>query len=329
MPIQNGTETIAVVANSKLKYEATKIQKVNEKIQELNNQGKEVINIDYGIPRNAGLGVSAGFISITWKKDDQKSIPPVQTTVSDYNQRTLIVNSENFNSIMKRIEIFLGDGDWDKADSYCEAVLDYDPDCAMAYVYKLLAKYKSPEISLLTFSQKIDNKEFYSDDNYIKAIKYADAALREKLHQCQNKKINIDREKKKNEIEAAKRAKAKELEETYQKALRLKDVALQSTRVEDLVEAKKLFDSIKNYKDSAHQLEEEIYKKAMYLKNVGDQDDLQKAIALFSYIMDYKDSSQQYELSQKEDWKWAKKKLAGCGLLFIFIIVLFIVLLNL
>ncbi len=289
MSIQNGIEVVNVVATTKIGYQVERNKNVNAKLEELSRQGKEVVDIKDSIPMPVLLNF-VGTVTITWKKDD--TVKSNQGQVNSYVQKSVIVNSENFNSIMKRIEIFLGDGDWDKADSYCEAVLDYDPDCAMAYVYKLLAKYKSPEISLLTFSQKIDNKEFYSDDNYIKAIKYADDALRHRLESS-----------KKEVIKTVERAKAKENEEIYQKARHLKDFALQLDNVADLLEAKKLFESIPNYKDSDQKyklIEEKIYQKAMHSKDVALQsnkwEDLYDAKKLFESISKYKDSEQQLEI---------------------------------
>lgn len=47
---------------------------------------------------------------------------------------------DNVSALLKRISIFLGDGDWAKADEYCERVLDMDPECAEAYLGKLMVE---------------------------------------------------------------------------------------------------------------------------------------------------------------------------------------------
>jgi hypothetical protein len=296
MSIQNGIEVVNVVATTKIGYQVERNKNVNAKLEELSRQGKEVVDIKDSIPMPVLLNF-VGTVTITWKKDD--AVKSNQGQVNSYVQKSVMVNSENFNSIMKRIEIFLGDSEWDKADSYCEAVLDYDPECAMAYVYKLLAKYKSTDISWLTYSEKIGNKEFYSDDNYRKAIKYADTALRKRLELYENKK-------RKNETETAERAKAKENEEIYQKAMHLKDFASQLDNDADLLEAKKLFESIPNYKDSDQKyklLEEKIYQKAMHIKDVAllsnKYSDLYEAKKLFESISKYKDSEQQFEILEE------------------------------
>jgi hypothetical protein len=273
MSIQNGIEVVNVVATTKIGYQVERNKNVNAKLEELSRQGKEVVDIKDSIPMPVLLNF-VGTVTITWKKDD--AVKSNQGQVNSYVQKSVMVNSENFNSIMKRIEIFLGDSEWDKADSYCEAVLDYDPECAMAYVYKLLAKYKSTDISWLTYSKKIGNKEFYSDDNYRKAIKYADTALRKRLELYENKK-------RKNETETAvqkEKAQAQEIEEKYIEAIHMKDVALQTNGFYDLIGAIKLFESISKYKDSEQQLE---ILKRRYRKEY--EHDFYYYLKIFTYIV--------------------------------------------
>ena len=42
--------------------------------------------------------------------------------------------------LLRRSFIFLEDGNWDNADRYCEKVLDIEPECAEAYLGKLMAE---------------------------------------------------------------------------------------------------------------------------------------------------------------------------------------------
>ena len=42
--------------------------------------------------------------------------------------------------LLKRVFLFLEDGNWTEADEYCEKVLDLDPECAEAYLGKLMAE---------------------------------------------------------------------------------------------------------------------------------------------------------------------------------------------
>ncbi len=57
--------------------------------------------------------------------------------------------AENKEQLLKRVEIFLRDGDWGNADRYCEKILDMDPECYQAYLGKLMAKVNCHNISEL------------------------------------------------------------------------------------------------------------------------------------------------------------------------------------
>ena len=73
--------------------------------------------------------------------------------------------------------MFLEDGDWDKADIYCESVLDQNPKCAEAYLGKLMAEVKiRKKEDLSKAKEPLDQS-----DNYRKVMRFADESLRERL----------------------------------------------------------------------------------------------------------------------------------------------------
>lgn len=93
---------------------------------------------------------------------------------------TVVVESNNTDiaPLLKRAFIFLEDGNWKDADEYCERVLDIDPENAEAYLGKLMAElkvHKQDDLAKLETS-------FDENDNYIKAARYADEKLCEKLN---------------------------------------------------------------------------------------------------------------------------------------------------
>lgn len=93
---------------------------------------------------------------------------------------TVVVESNNTDiaPLLKRAFIFLEDGNWKDADEYCERVLDIDPENAQAYLGKLMAElkvHKQDDLAKLETS-------FDENDNYIKAARYADEKLRDKLN---------------------------------------------------------------------------------------------------------------------------------------------------
>ena len=96
---------------------------------------------------------------------------------------TKVVKTVNINtsasteSLLKRVFIFLEDGEWETADAYCEACLDKDPESAKAYLGKLMAELHVK----IQEDLKHQQKPFDSNTNYQKAIRYGDADLRNTL----------------------------------------------------------------------------------------------------------------------------------------------------
>ena len=58
-----------------------------------------------------------------------------------YNESNYEPNVDN---LVKRIFAFLEDGEWRRAEEYCERVLDYDIENAYAYLGKLMIELKVP-----------------------------------------------------------------------------------------------------------------------------------------------------------------------------------------
>lgn len=81
--------------------------------------------------------------------------------------------SDNVSALLKRISIFLGDGDWAKADEYCERVLDMDPECAEAYLGKLMVEKKVKIQAALAYCKE----PFDDSNNYKKAIRFGSREL--------------------------------------------------------------------------------------------------------------------------------------------------------
>lgn len=79
--------------------------------------------------------------------------------------------------LLERAFMFLEDGDWDKADIYCESVLDQNPKCAEAYLGKLMAEVKiRKKEDLSKAKEPLDQS-----DNYRKVMRFADESLRGRL----------------------------------------------------------------------------------------------------------------------------------------------------
>lgn len=77
-------------------------------------------------------------------------------------------------SLLRRGELFLGDGDWNSAHTYFDKVLDIQPECAEAYLGKLMANYgvrKKEDLKNL-------RQSFEKDLNYQKAVAFGDEGMR-------------------------------------------------------------------------------------------------------------------------------------------------------
>lgn len=107
-------------------------------------------------------------------------------------------NIKELDSYLKRAYLFLDEENWERADEYFERVLDINPECAKAYVGKLMVELKvREEDEIASVSAILDkNKHFanavrFADDTYRAIIfEYAKAARdhfvaaeREKLDQ--------------------------------------------------------------------------------------------------------------------------------------------------
>ena len=173
-------------------------------------------------------------------------------------------------SLLKRAFMFLEDGDWNAANEYCEKVLDIDPECAEAYLSKLMAELQvKTQNSLKNQTEPFDNK-----NNYQKAFRFADAELKQFLSDSSR-------------------------EVYYCMAVKKMGVS----RQEDQLNAAAIFKSISGYKDAdalaarcagnaEYIRKEEIYKKAVVKMAGKTIDSCREAIKLFNAISDWKDSQQ-------------------------------------
>lgn len=85
-------------------------------------------------------------------------------------------------ALLKRGNMALEDGEWDKADGFFEEVLNQDAECLEAYLGKLLAEYKcSKKEALRSLGQPFDQ-----GGNYRKLMRFADAYLKKELEDYLN-----------------------------------------------------------------------------------------------------------------------------------------------
>ena len=137
--------------------------------------------------------------------------------------------TETNEELLLRAKRALANGEFSRADAFCEVILDADPNCAEAYLYKLLA-----ELSLSSREALAEYRHFYDkSENYKKAFRLGDRALRDELLAPLNATFALLEEQKR--------------ETTYLSA----EKALAEAKLPAACEAaEKLFRSLGDYRDS-------------------------------------------------------------------------------
>jgi len=103
-----------------------------------------------------------------------QSDAPVQTVLKE---TVITAGRVDVTALLKRAFLFLEDGDWNRADEFCEQALNIDPECAQGYLGKLMAEFHVRRQEDL----KDCAEPFEESNNYRKALRFADDALRESL----------------------------------------------------------------------------------------------------------------------------------------------------
>ncbi|MCH5188576.1 MAG: TIR domain-containing protein, partial [Oscillospiraceae bacterium] len=147
-------------------------------------------------------------------------------------KETVVINNAadaGIENLLKRVFMFLEDGDWKSADEYCEKILDVDSENARAYLGKLMAELQvKKQEKLAECENPFDDK-----NNYKKVLRFADEKLASELRGY------VTHIKERNE--------AARLAGIYNSAVRI----MRSAKAEsDYKSAAKEFKSIPGYKDS-------------------------------------------------------------------------------
>lgn len=200
------------------------------------------------------------------------------------SKETIVVNSGNTNvtSLLKRVFIFLEDGDWVKADKFCEQVLNIDPENGEAYLGKLMLELQvKKENDLERLAVPFDQSS-----NYQKILRFGDEKLVERI------KGYVRRNR----------------EEIYNKAVSEKEVAKSENGYKT---AAGLFELILDYKDSKQLHNDcienaeicrknDIYLHAISVMDVHSIVNYKEAIKIFESIIDWKDSRKKIEICKEK-----------------------------
>lgn len=160
--------------------------------------------------------------------DEETSAKKAKKTSEAIDKDLAILAGPKTDPLLERVFMFLEDEEWEKAEEYCEKVLDKNPKCAKAYLGKFMAEKKVKYICYLD-SKPVDKflsknfeiqlkgleqcqnltqieaegsddfesdlvkfiesyRDYFDNDNFEKAIRYADDELRQQLEEYQKRK---------------------------------------------------------------------------------------------------------------------------------------------
>jgi hypothetical protein len=165
--------------------------------------------------------------------------------------------SPTLETYLKRVSMFLEDGDWKSANEYCEKVLDADPENVQAYLGKLLAENQAKTLEDL----KDCPEPFDSSNNYEKIIRFGEETLKTKLREYTEQIYNRNDQTRKKEV--------------YMLAKKKMSTAI---REAEYIIAANQFETISDYADSA-ELAKNCYSKAKMVKARAEENE---AIAHFA-----------------------------------------------
>ncbi len=180
---------------------------------------------------------------------------PEQTTV--VKETVVAGGNANTDALLERAFMFLEDGDFVRADEFCEQVLNQDPKNANAYLGKLMAELRvSDRDSLKDQAQSFDN-----NNNFKKAVRFADEELKNTL-EGYIKHINTRNEN-------------TSIEGIYARAVMQMSAAITEKEYLDYAGALRLFKSIPGWKD-ADEKASLCQKKLEELKAKAEADSIEK-----------------------------------------------------
>lgn len=215
-------------------------------------------------------------------------------------RETVVVQETTANTtpLLKRAFIFLEDGDWSSANEYCEKVLDLDPECAQAYLGKLMA-----DLRVRKQAQLADCDEPFDDrDNFRKVIRFGDEAL------CTTLEGYITQIEQRNEEArlSGLYTSAKQHMDAAHSEADYKRVAGEFAAISQYRDAGELRTNCLNRAEECRK--DSIYKKAEELLARNSITDCKEAIRIFQSISGWRDANEQICICQKRIEEIKKKE---------------------
>lgn len=182
----------------------------------------------YDLPDELSMFQSQDMSKIGFIQDLIRGIEKVLKKKTSQNVAVVNNTAEAFNSevILKRAFMLLEDAEWQKADELLERILNQNPECAEAYLGKLMIDLKvNKRENLATV-----NEPFEDNNNYQRIMRYCDDALRDEMMKSYANSITENIKEKK-----------------YTNAVNQMN---NSRYIDEITAAEKIFEELKGYRDS-------------------------------------------------------------------------------
>ena len=183
----------------------------------------------------------------------------------------------NISNLLKRMFMFIEDGDYADAAEYANKILDEDVECGEAYLGKLLINLKlrgKDDLSRLT-------KSFENDPAYQKLIRFGSPALVKEIKEYND------------------RTDTNYKESIYNNALSYENKGCSNDEIESLEAAINEYLKIEDYKDCEARLKscqeailEIKYNIALKFENIATDNSLSRASSIYRELESYKDSEE-------------------------------------
>ncbi len=143
-------------------------------------------------------------------------------------------NPQTTDPLLDRVFIFLEDGDWRSADTYCEKVLDIDPKNATAYLGKLMAELKVSTRTNLAFVRT----PFTDNINYKRILRYGSPELIAEIKQYAEKVTAAHQQNQQHILDAQRRMQQQAAIEAQKRAAAAQSAApdMQTQRLANLTQ---------------------------------------------------------------------------------------------
>lgn len=134
----------------------------------------------YDLPEEFSHLQAQDMSKLGFMQDLIRGIQKLTQTEAPKAVETVVAGSANTAALLRRVFLFLEDGNWREADEYCEKVLDQEPECGEAYLGKLMAEFQ-----IRSREQMPDcPKSFEGSSNYQKILRFGSSALVEEVRRA-------------------------------------------------------------------------------------------------------------------------------------------------